>query len=163
MRAGLFLSGLLVTVALSGCTSSGARPRRSEDVVVEQLRLLTSPTVVNFDNRPGPDGLLAQVYAFGKGSAKAIRLTDGTLEITLFDGQHFEYDESARSIWTRRIEADELRQLGHGSLIGVGYGVQVRWGESVPTRHDVTLFARYERSDGEVVESAGVSLPLRLR
>lgn len=131
---------------------------------VSQVDLQVMPTAINFDDRPGPDGLRAMVFLYqvhSDGKVETV-LGEGTLELVLFDGR---IEESAilstapLHVW--KFTSPELRPFSRRGMVGWGYGFpQLLWGQDAPTKSVVTLVARFTGA-GRTVYSAPVAIPTR--
>lgn len=155
-------------LAVAGCadqTPVGDRTTPPGPVAqVSQVDLQVVPTAINFDDRPGPDGLRAMVFLYQVYSGGKVEtvMGDGTLELVLFDGR---VEESAilstapLHVW--KFSSPELRPFARRGMVGWGYGFpQLPWGKDAPTKSVVTLVARFTGA-GRTVYSAPVTIPTR--
>ncbi|MEM7236194.1 MAG: hypothetical protein AAF517_28785 [Planctomycetota bacterium] len=152
----LFLMGLLVGVGCGGRQTVPTGP-------VQKLVLLTAPAAVNLDDKPGQDGVPATVY-FGQVQPETtVRVTEGELELLVFEGHVRDPIGTGAAPNSRAVySAESLAPRGARTGVGLfGYRVVGRW--KPPIRSDqVTLLARYIRPDGQVISSAPVSVRVRL-
>ena len=131
---------------------------------VDTIRLVTTPTARNFDGKPGADGFLIKVYALSRAAPKAIRISDGALELSLYEGVDPELvTADVPPLKTWRYEARELEAFPARSYVGISYTLILRWDDGTPVRGDVTLVARYFASTERVLTAAPVSHTLGSR
>ena len=136
--AGCQLSGL------GGLSGSSPRPAKQVDEVFVRL---SPPTAMNWDDRPGPDGLQTRVNFFRHDEDLSVAV-DGTLEFELYEGRasaQAAADREPFHVW--RFENGELeRHLGK-TIIGWGYEMRLPW-DNPPKTSSVTLVARHRSSGG---------------
>ena len=131
---------------------------------VDAIRLVTTPSARNFDGKPGADGFLIKVYALSRAAPKAIRISDGALELSLYEGVDPELvTADVPPLKTWRYEARELEAFAARSYVGISYTLILRWDDGTPVRGDVTLVARYFASTERVLTAAPVSHTLGSR
>lgn len=165
-RLGFWLLGLALMLAL-GC-ASGQKKSAGESVLqegpVDELHLLAIPVALNFDQVPGVDGFAVKVYAGSSQVPKSVRITDGRLEILMFDGVLSGTDFAATPplrIWT--YPAAALKKFEIVTSIGTGYQLTPQWGEARPTRDKITVVARYTSAAGATIYSAPSSISAAVR
>ncbi len=153
--------GSLVAVALTGCAAPSTV---SSDVApIERLVLLTSPTALNFDQRPGVDGFAVKIYAFSRDVPRPLAITSGVLEVMLFDGVLAGPPGDTEPRIAVRHEAADLARRATRSVVGIGYTVAITWKDARELPDDVTLIARHESTSGRVVYSTPLSIAMRIR
>jgi hypothetical protein len=148
-------SGALLALALlgSGCQSRpAARSSAPRDGIV-QLNLITVPIALNLDGLPGPDGVSAKVYANQAREPKPVRISEGVLEVILFDGSFYGRTNVPPPLRTFRFESSELRAHQFEAGIGTGYEFNLAWGTNRPTERTMSIAARYTDPAGRVVTS----------
>lgn len=145
---------LVLAVAVAGCEDpggSGSLRPPAATVDVTGFSLSSSPTALNWDDKPGPDGVIARVQFFRTGPHDEIRSVpvQGELEFLLYE---------------RRVPADELAQTKPsftwqfppeklpdylGKQMGMwAYQMQLDWREKPPKATVVTLVARWKSPGG---------------
>ena len=124
---GLVLCIMWVGVAGVGCQTDGTEANRrrtqtfsSGEKSVDSIHLFTSALLFDLDGKPGPDGFSALVYAVHNGIAKPVKITNGTLEIMLYDGNATPVQSlNPRQVWSYS-KTDLPRYLSQTS-IGFSY------------------------------------------
>ncbi len=141
-------------LALAGCGGPGGRgslrpPAPTVDVA--GFSLSSSPTALNWDGKPGPDGVIARVQFFRLGSHDEVRSVPvkGELEFLLFDNKlsASEVTQAQPSnIW--RFSAEDLPNF-LGKQMGMwAYQMQLDWRKKPPKASIVTLVARWKKPGG---------------
>lgn len=128
-------------VVVSGCPPPDAPP--PQVVRVDQITLLALPTALNWDNRPGPDGVQTIIHLFQQGPREPV-LASGTLEFLLYEGRVSREELAAAKpfhIWP--FTASEIEPYLGRSKAGWGYALRLPWGPKVPQSGSVTLAVRY--------------------
>lgn len=163
-----FILPLLVASLMSvGCqTTGGPTPEAppAAGAPIDEVHLLTSPSALNFDNDPGVDGFSASIYLIKRDRAKAQWMTEGKLEVLLFEGvvrNVTAADARPRQVWTYGI--NELRNRAYGSLAGVGYRFDLRWETQPPITSDITVVARHVTEGGQTIYSAPISIAVKAK
>jgi hypothetical protein len=134
-------------------------PRPVDKIDVIGLRL-TPPAPVNWDERPGADGLQMQVNFFRQDEALSVTVR-GSLELTLYEGKlRPEQLAAARPLRTWRFEGAELSTYCGKSAFGWGYAMRLPWGASPPPGANATLGSRYTSPGGRVVAGRPIIVPL---
>jgi hypothetical protein len=131
---------------------------------VEQLHLLTGPAALDLDQVPGPDGFAARVYASSGQTSATVVLSQGTLEILMFDGLLKDTNAAAATplrVWT--FPAGQLRKYEQRTSVGVAYVLTLLWGESRPTQSRVTVAARYLPAKGPPLSSGASTISVALK
>ena len=122
---------------------------------VDSIRLFTSPTVLNFDNVPGPDGFSAKIYAIDHGSAKPVKIREGALEFALFET---EAEGEPLQVW--KFDSATLSRHMSSTRIGVAYNFQFRWAADKVPKKKAAIVALYRAPDGRVSRAVPVILAL---
>lgn len=162
---GMFLAAVAVLV-LSGCGNTGPvkvqnhPPRGVAEVDVIGLRM-TPPAPVNWDGRPGPDGLQVQVNFFRRDEDLSVTVK-GSLELALYEGRiEVEHLGAARPVRTWRFDSVELSTYCGKSAFGWGYAMRLPWGSQPPPGPNATLGSRYISPGGRVVSGRPIIVPLK--
>ncbi len=150
----LQLLAWMFALALAGCGGPGGRgslrpPAPTVDVA--GFSLSSSPTALNWDDKPGPDGVIARVQFFRLGANDEVRSVPvkGELEFLLFDSKlsAAEVTQAQPStIW--RFPAEDLPNF-LGKQMGMwAYQMQLDWRKKPPKASIVTLVARWKKPGG---------------
>lgn len=155
MKKLTILAILVCGAAMAGCDGSGRGSglRPPPPVVdVQGFTLSTSPTALNWDEDPAPDGVFARVQFFQLGPNDQVRSVPvkGTLEFLLYEGRVAPADlAKAKPIYTWTYQADELATY-LGKQMGMwAYQMQLDWRPTPPKSAVVTLIARWQAPRGE--------------
>jgi hypothetical protein len=130
-----------LAAAASGCPQPNEMPPRGAQV--DQITLLALPTALNWDGRPGPDGVQTVVHLFQQAAPQPV-LINGTLEFLLYEGRVSRDELSAAKpfhVWP--FTAAQLEPYVGRSKVGWGYALRLPWGPTMPRSSSVTLAARY--------------------
>lgn len=157
---------LLFALALgqvgTGCVTDGERKGNGRfslgsggKSTVDSIRLFTSPTVLNFDNTPGPDGFSAKIYAIERGSAKPVKISSGSIEFALF-----ETVAEGEPLQTWKYDSAVLNRHMSETRIGVAYNFQMRWTPDKAPKKKAAIVALYRAPDGRVVRAVPVVLAI---
>jgi len=146
------VAAAVLLAAASGCAQQGKnvltkRPPRP----VARVDRIVLPTQdpVNWDGRPGADGLAVQVYFFRRPPATALAVTvTGTLHLALYEGPSAGDDPQAQPLLTWKFTAKELDTCLARAAWGWGYALRLGWGDRPPEASVVTLTARYVPPEG---------------
>jgi len=122
---------------------------------VDRVDLHAAPTAMNWDDRPGPDGIATQVYLYRVTNGKVSTVpVAGALEFVLYDGNVSQPEMAGRSPWrTWRFAPGDVAQYAARNMIGGHYAVPLRWGPRSPRGPLVTLMVRYEPRQGKPLSS----------
>jgi len=152
-------------LCLCGCGHSGrvrvqnSPPRPVADVDAVGLRL-TPPSPVNWDDRPGADGLQVQVNFFRLDEDLSVTVK-GARELTLFEGNlKANQLAGARVLQTWRFNAADLSTFCGKSAFGWGYAMRLPWGASPPSGSNATLIAKYISPTGRTIAAEPIVVPL---
>ena len=162
IRRIIFLT--IVFASLAGCNTSGQRkvsPNPPPPVdEIDRIFLQTSPNAINWDGKPGPDGLEVYVHLFrySKGLPVTVR---GSLEFVLYEGVIGVKDlASAKPFRSWRFNGKELNSHRIRIMTGWGYAMRLGWGQAAPTASAVTLLVRYISPKGRSVCSDPIAIPI---
>jgi len=159
---GLWLCAVLCA-ATAGCPGPegkavvSSRPPRPV-AVVDVIYIDALPVAMNWDEKPGPDGLEAQVHFYRMDQPLPVTVS-GTLELLLFEGKVSAAAAQAnRPFHTWSFTTRELAGTLRKDLAGWGYAMRLAWGSPAPAAGMVTLIGRYQASGGEWVYSSPVAV-----
>jgi hypothetical protein len=156
----------LALALVGGCTTSPHHPEAGGGGgrAVERLDLLLTPIALDLDGKPGADGFGARVYASSRRSAVGTILSEGQLEITMYDGVVRPEDLSkAKPLRTWTYSPAELKPHAQKTSIGIGYRFALAWATPPPHEERITVIARYLAPDGVHIPSAPGTIPIALR
>ena len=155
MKKLAILAILVCGAALAGCDGSGRgsglRPP-PPTVDVQGFTLSSSPTALNWDEDPAPDGVITRVQFFQLGPNDQVRSVPvkGTLEFLLYEGRVAQADlakVTPSNVWT--YQANDLPTY-LGKQMGMwAYQMQLDWRTRPPKSTVVTLIARWQPPNGE--------------
>lgn len=114
---------------------------------------------MNLDGVPGPDGIGVRVFASTAAKAHGMPITQGTLEILMFDGApaaDATIESKPPKIWT--FNPGELRGYMATTSLGTGYQFALAWGEDRPKQSRVTVIARLTLPKQGIVSSDASSI-----
>ena len=167
MRLLTALTLLSLLLGSWGCASSRptAKPTpggASSPSAVDELNLVTMPVAVNLESKLGVNGIPIKVYAIDYRRPKAQPITDGTIEILMFDGlvaDSFDQTNRCRHVWS--FPARDLATYASTTTVGTGYHFPLAWGKDRPQADRITLIARYQPPQGRMIYSAPsyISIP----
>lgn len=152
---------------LSGCVSDRPSPSRRPSNArgpVGQLHLLTGPTALNLDHVPGADGFAVRVYASSSKSAATVAITEGKLEILMFDGVLKAQEASVTKplhVWS--YPANELKTFMQRGAVGAVYVLTLPWGESKPSEERISVMARYHPVKGTPIDSGPSTISVAVK
>ena len=163
---GLVLCIMWVGVAGVGCQTDGTEANRrrtqtfsSGEKSVDSIHLFTSALLFDLDGKPGPDGFSALVYAVHNGIAKPVKITNGTLEIMIYDGNATPVQSlNPRQVWSYS-KTDLPRYLSQTS-IGFSYNFTLKIDKSKPLPSNVSIGAKYISPDKDAVFAKTVSIAI---
>jgi len=133
---------------------------------IDKLMLMVAPpSAINWDEKPGPDGVRVKIYLFqGNGAKGAIGLKKGTIELMLFDGRITigQIDEAVPTHrW--RYTAAQLKGALNKTQGGYAYGLALPFEQKVPQKDIITVWARIPRPEGGPIRSRPVHLTMTPR
>lgn len=140
----LMLAGAAV---MPGCPMGGdAMPAPVAAVVAMEMQV--NLRAVDWDGRPGPDGLEARVRLYRGEPLRAVPVS-GTLQFLLFEGRlRPEQIEGATPLRTWSFVGEPLQRRAGRDMVGWHYVLRLEWGLDVPKAPSVTLISRYKLPDG---------------
>ena len=157
----------LAALALAGCAEgefgrTSVSPTPPKPVAqVDAVELWASPpAAINWDDKPGPDGVQVRLYLFQVGRPQPV-MVDGAIEFRMYAGRvsHGGVPEvDPFKVW--RFTSDDLDVRRFRSMVGWGYAARLGWGGQVPEASVVSVQAVYEPSEGQGVVSAPVAIAL---
>jgi hypothetical protein len=148
---------LLILACSMGCRSLAPASKSP----IDQLHLLLTSIALNLDSKPGSDGVGVRIYASRRGDTTALPITQGDLDILMFDGEVPLKDLlTQKPLHTWSYPASKLKPHHQETSIGTSYRFAAVWGENKPTGDRVTFIARYTPPKGQPVYSAPGSVPL---
>lgn len=162
--------GVLLTLCLclsvSACrTDSGgstaAPPVARPSQRVDAVQLMTPPTAMNWDDRPGPDGVPVTVYLFRLDDPQPVTLRSGNLDFLMFEGRVGREALSTEPFQTWSFTAEELRSALSRTMVGHCYQIPLAWTVKPPRTNNITLVARYRPVSGDPVYSAPTAISVR--
>jgi hypothetical protein len=162
----LMLLSLLLGAA--GCVTSGPEARKpapkepSSKARVDELDLVTMPVTVNLESKLGLNGIQVKIYASDFQRPKPHAITEGTLEILMFEGlvgESFDQTNRCRHVWS--FPARDLPTSAVTTTVGTGYLFPLAWGKDRPRADKITVIARYLPPQGPMIYSAPsyISIP----
>lgn len=165
--------GWMAAAVLLGCTSDKpkltSKPRKPRlnfrGGTPAELHLFGNPVAMNLDGIPGPDGIGVRIFASASGRAVGLPITQGTLEILLFDGV-LAAQESAEppqplKVWT--FNPQDLKGYQAETSLGAGYQFALQWGPERPRQVRVTVIARLRLPNGSVLASDSSSISVNVK
>lgn len=161
VRAAGAAAAVTAALALAGCEDPKAlnNPPKPVDRVDQITVMAVPPAAVNWDAKPGADGVQIMLFFFR--SDKAV-LVNGTVEFLLYEGPVARREVLSREpfyVW--RFTSEELaRYQGRGRGIW-GYARRLPWGPKAPESGSVTLVARYTSPTGGEVYSAPTTVAMK--
>ena len=155
------LAGL--AAAAPGCVEPDASLKPVRVTHVDEVTLFALPAALNWDNRPGPDGVQIIVHLYRHPPAAPV-LATGALEFLLFEGP-IPRDKlpTAKPFHVWPFTASQLEPYVGRSMAGWGYALRLPWGSNVPTSASITLAARYIPSAGPPLYSAPTTIAMKPR
>lgn len=150
----LFLLGLLPggAVFVLAAEPEGIAVRSRSRI--QELHLFTVPSALDLDGKPGPDAFEVRVYASNADKAKGIPITQGSLEIMMWDGVSSSQVSSTNKplhIWS--FKQEELKRNVSQTSLGIGYRLTLRWEQDAPKKDGITIVARFLPTKGSPVYS----------
>jgi len=166
MKALANLFAIVVTAAvLCGCdqppnTVGNSPPRPVEEVQVVHMDV-TPPTPLNWDNRPGADGV--QIRVFFEGSGTLPVTVSGSVEAQLFELAQGKTEGEALSgkpfkVWS--YTPGELNGFLARTQYGWAYVLVLAWGDQVPKTGRIVLRVAYRSPAGRVNFSSPVTIQM---
>ncbi|MCK4626372.1 MAG: hypothetical protein KAV00_13725 [Phycisphaerae bacterium] len=162
IRQSIFL--VIVFASLAGCNTNGpkkvsATPPPPVDEI-DRIYLQVSPNAVNWDGKPGPDGLEACVHMFRLSQPLPVTVR-GTLKFTIFEGVISESNLlSARPFHSWLFDGETLKLHQVRLMMGWGYAMRLGWERNKPTTSSVTLAVEYLPQKGDSVHANPIAIPI---
>ncbi len=162
-RGAIILVTLLSLTA--GCQNTGRVkvhnwPPRPVDHFDEIVLRLTPPAPVNWDDRPGADGLQVQMNFFLIDRPLSVTVK-GSLTLDLYQGRvEASQLDSAEPLHNWTYDGAQLATHAGKSAFGWGYAMRLAWHARPPAGKIATLVARYRSRDGNVKASSPLYVPL---
>jgi hypothetical protein len=147
--------GLAMLAAIVGLFAGGCGPMTVAGpggaVVVEKIELYADPVALNWDDKPGPDGIRVQAIFYqvtpGQGDApaavKAVAVA-GDIEFRLYEGRLHAADLNKAvpfQVWN--YNQQQSRGYLCRTLVGEVYRLALEWGTHVPKTAYVTIVVGY--------------------
>ena len=163
-------------LALAGAGAGCLRPKPAvtalpappEPVLaVDHMDLQASPVASNWDNRPGPDGLVVRVFFYRidpKTGQTGTVTVSGSLQFLLYEGKVSPQEASAAQPFQVWAFLPEQLPVFLGRSLGLwGYQMQLAWADHVPRSDSVTLVARYQPPEGPPMFSMPANIAMGLK
>ncbi len=145
-----------------GCVTDGGGENKgrlslglSGSGTVDSIRLFTSSSVLNFDNKPGIDGFTARVYAIQQDRPKPIKINSGEIEFLVYEST---IEDDPLQAW--KFDSNKLKRHMGESQIGVVYDFRLRWDASKAPKRKAAILAQYRSADGKLIQAVPVVLPI---
>jgi len=162
-RLATALGWALVAAAGAGCGTRPARvpsrPPAPVDAPTDMV-VRTPPTAVNWDDRPGADGIPVLVHLFRRPDGSLPVMVRGRIRFDLYEGILRPEDISAASPWrTWQFQGEQLRLRAVRTPEGWGYAFRLDFSNAPPATSAVTVVTRYVGPDGRTVLVERTVLP----
>ena len=134
--------------AASPSAAVPAKPAPKSDIpapspAIDKVNIQSLVTVVNLDDKPGPDGVQVKLYLFHRDDPTPITLDRGLVEFVIYDGHVPPSDlAAAKPLHVWPFTADQLRRYAAKTAFGPAYAMSLNWGDDHPRASTVTLTAR---------------------
>ena len=138
-----------------GVNNGGLSLDLSGDGDVDSIRLFTSPSVLNLDNKPGVDGFTAKIYALDQDMPKPIKVNKGEIEFLLYEST---IDGDPLQIW--KFNSKKLKKHMLTTQIGVVYDFRLLWDPANAPKRKAAILAQYRSVDGKLIKAVPVVLPI---
>jgi hypothetical protein len=164
--SGVVICLVWIGIAGVGCRTDGLdvnlggiRAFNSGKKSVDSIRLFTSSALFNIDGEPGSNGFSARLFAVHNGIAKPIQITEGTLEIIIYDGDASR-DQSLkpRQVWS--FSGTDLPRYLRQTSIGFSYDFTLKIDNSKPLPGKVSIGAKYTLPEGDSIFAKTVSIAI---
>ena len=161
--AAKLLVAAAAVAAAGGCEPPGKVSRIMPPPVVQVDRLgvhVERGTAINWDDKPGADGVFVRVYCYQYHQPKTVTV-NGVLEFMLFEGGlSMGTIDKAKPFQVWKFTTDQLPAFADRSTVGWGYTMQLAWNKNVPKTRRITLVARFISATGAETFSVPVSIPV---
>lgn len=158
---------LLVGIAAAGCAGDSyrARMRRPPKPVanVDRIEMFSSMAAINFDHRPGADGVSVRVLLYQLSQPYPVTVS-GTLEFMLYEGKIGPEELHTRQplhLW--RFPPERLPPQLSRSMVGWGYAMDLLWGPGAPKTGTISLATKYVPPEGSAVYSDPIAVAMGAR
>jgi hypothetical protein len=159
---------LVVIAVVSAAVSNGCTPPTNKGVpapVAHADRIglfVPESAIVNWDGKPGFDGVIAQVMLFRDtgGGLKSV-LVNGEVDIMIYEGDKPDkLSDATKPFLSWTFSAKELSELVVGQYGALwGYSLRLPW--RIPPRTEkVWLIARYRPPSGQAIYSSPAEQPM---
>lgn len=146
-------SALAAILLASACSSTPTKPFFPTTGELVELNIMTSPVGLDLDGQPGIDGFSVKVYANNASNPKPVPIRTGVLEVLMWDGSLYGRTNLPAPLHVWSYTAQDLRNFEFTGGIGTGYQLALNWGRDIPTRHLVSVGARYTSPEGKIITS----------
>jgi len=148
----------VVSAAVSpGCTPSAKKGMPAPVARADRIGLFVPESaIVNWDAKPGFDGLIAQVMLFrDSGAGLKSVLVSGEVDVMIYEGDRPDKpSEATKPFFSWTFNAEELAQRVVGQYGALwGYALRLQW-EIPPRSEKVWLIARYRPPSGNAIYSS---------
>ena len=155
-----------ISVALAALAGCKAGPQKISAVppaavdTVDAMHVQCSYAPINWDGRPGPDGLMVLVLLFRQSRALPMTVR-GTIEFSLYQGV-VSTDEisDVKPAYSWLFQGARLQACQTRTVWGWGYTMRLGWGSAAPTASSVTLLVRYVPEKGAPLRSDAIVIPM---
>jgi len=162
-RLATALAWALAAAGAGGCGVQAARVSSTPPPPVDaptDLVVRTPPTAVNWDQRPGADGIPVLVHLFRRPGDALPVMVRGRIRFDLYEGILQPEDLSAARPWrTWQFQGEQLRRGAVRAPEGWGYAFRLDFSDAPPATSAVTLVTRYLSPDGRTVLAERTVLP----
>jgi len=164
-RCGLI--GLLLAASLCYGCQTGTKDGLPAPVAhADRIGLyVPEQAVVNWDDKPGLDGVRAQVMLFRHGPGGKLKsvLVTGEVDLILYEGpQPVSLDRAGTPFRSWTFNAEELARLAIGQYGLAGYSMRLAWGRDVPRADKIWMVARYRPPMGQAIYSSSAQCDMPL-
>ena len=163
-RRALIPAGLIIAAAaLAGCDAGPKQVSPTPPAAVngaDALHVQCSYAPVDWDGRPGSDGLVVQVLLFRQRRDLPV-LVRGTIAFRLFQGViRAGQIGDVKPAWSWQFQGRQLRACQTRTVWGWGYTLRLGWGQAAPATSSVTLLAEYVPEKGPTLRSDPIVIPM---
>ena len=151
----LTLPALLLGL-LSGCaTVDGGGGSKT----IGEIHLFGLPTALTVAGSSVPGGVGVRIYASETGGSRPLPIRRGRLEVLMFDRPSAGLNpQTEKPLKAWGFEAGELAPFESTSMVGVGYQLELEWGQDRPNGKVFTVVARYRASGRNYIYSAPAAI-----
>ncbi|MBT3200891.1 MAG: hypothetical protein HN350_13360 [Phycisphaerales bacterium] len=159
LKNALLLLIAISAMGASGCTQKTINGKRLPDTVdqIDKIALLVPQNaIINWDGKPGLDGVIAQVMLFQnqEKGPKSV-LVSGEIDLMLFEGRKPKtLNNAPKPFCTKTFTSSELATKIVGQYSSLwSYSLRLPW-PKIPATKDVWMIARYRPKSGRAVYSS---------